>query len=131
MGTDPTSAWSGPRVLNTNQSAFSLGGRWHLADNILFFHIYDDNLEREMGHSKFLCFYLLCALATGVVQMVSDPGSSVQAVGSSGAVAGVMGGYLLQHKSQNLCSVHICDFLQNFLHACLDYSWLLLCTSID
>ena len=59
---------------------------------MLFHHIYGDNLEDEMDHSKFLGFYLLCALAAGLVKMVSDPESSVPIVGASGAVAGVMGG---------------------------------------
>lgn len=75
-------------------SAFLHGGFWHLTGNMLFLHIYGDNLEDEMGHSKFLCFYLLCALAAGLTQIVSDPESSVPVVGASGAVAGVMGGYL-------------------------------------
>ncbi len=55
-----------------------------------------------MGHSKFLCFYLLCALAAGLVQMVSDPESSVPVVGASGAVAGVMGGYLLLYPKAKI-----------------------------
>ena len=76
-------------------SAFMHGGFFHLAGNMLFLHIYGDNLEDEMGHGKFLGFYLLCALAAGLAQVMSDPLSSVPVVGASGAVAGVMGGYLL------------------------------------
>ena len=56
---------------------------------MLFLHIYDDNLEDDMSYSKFLYFYLLCALAAGLLQMVSDPESFVPVVGASGAVAGV------------------------------------------
>ena len=67
---------------------------------MLFLHIYGDNLEDEMGHSKFLCFYLLCALAAGLVQMVSDPESSVPVVGASGAVAGVMGDIFCDTKAK-------------------------------
>ena len=69
---------------------------------MLFNHIYGDNLEDEMGHSKFLGFYLLCALAAGLVKMVSDPESSVPIVGASGAVAGVMGGYLLLYPKAKI-----------------------------
>ena len=76
-------------------SAFMHGGFFHLAGNMLFLHIYGDNLEDEMGHGKFLWFYLSCALAAGLAQVMSDPLSSVPVVGASGAVAGVMGGYLL------------------------------------
>ena len=56
-------------------SAFMHGGFFHLAGNMLFLHIYGDNLEDEMGHGKFLGFYLLCALAAGLAQVMS--GSSV------------------------------------------------------
>ena len=78
------------------------GGFCHLTCNMLFLHIYGDNLEDEMGHSKFLGFYLLCALAAGLVKMVSDPESSVPIVGASGAVAGVMGGYLLLYPKAKI-----------------------------
>ena len=83
-------------------STFLHGGFWHLTGNMLFLHIYGDNLEDEMGHGKFLGFYFLCALAAGLVQMVSDPNSSVPIVGASGAVAGVMGGYLLLYPKAKI-----------------------------
>ena len=76
-------------------SAFLHGGIWHLSGNMLFLHIYGDNLEDEMGHVKFLGFYLLCAFSAGLVQVMSAPYSDIPVVGASGAVAGVMGGYLL------------------------------------
>ena len=62
---------------------------------MLFLHIYGDNLEDELGHGRFLGFYLLCALTASVVQTVSSRYSQTPIVGASGAVAGVMGGYLL------------------------------------
>ena len=70
-------------------------GGFYPTVNMLFFHIYGDNLEDDMGHGKFLYFYLLCALAAGLLQMVSDPLSFFPVVGASGAVAGVTEGYLL------------------------------------
>lgn len=76
-------------------SAFLHGGIWHLAGNMLFLHIYGDNLEDKMGHGKFLGFYLLCAIAAALVQVMSAPYSDIPVIGASGAVAGVMGGYLL------------------------------------
>ena len=76
-------------------SAFLHGGIWHLGGNMLFLYIYGDNLEDEMGHVKFLGFYLLCAISAGLVQVMSAPYSDIPVVGASGAVAGVMGGYLL------------------------------------
>ena len=76
-------------------SAFLHGGIWHLGGNMLFLHIYGENLEDEMGHVKFLGFYLLCAISAGLAQVMSAPYSDIPVVGASGAVAGVMGGYLL------------------------------------
>ncbi len=76
-------------------SMFLHGGPMHLAGNMLFLWIFGDNLEEEMGHSGFLGFYLAGGLAAAVLQVAADPASPVPMVGASGAIAGVMGGYLL------------------------------------
>ena len=67
----------------------------HLAGNMLFLWIYGDNMEDEMGHVPFLLFYLAAGIAAGLIHVVSAPFSMVPTVGASGAIAGVMGGYLL------------------------------------
>lgn len=74
---------------------FLHGGWMHLAGNMLFLWIFGDNLEDQMGHFGFLLFYLAAGLAAAGLQIAADPGSSVPMVGASGAIAGVMGGYLL------------------------------------
>lgn len=74
---------------------FLHGGWMHLAGNMLFLWIYGDNLEDEMGHLPFLGFYLLSGLAAAALQMAADLNSDIPMVGASGAIAGVMGGYLL------------------------------------
>lgn len=76
-------------------SMFLHGGWMHLAGNMLFLWIFGDNLEDTMGHLGFLVFYVLSGVAAGLGQVVSDPYSAVPTVGASGAIAGVMGGYLL------------------------------------
>lgn len=76
-------------------SMFLHGGWMHLAGNMLFLWIFGDNLEDIMGHVRFALFYLACGLAAAALQIVADPGSRVPMVGASGAIAGVMGGYLL------------------------------------
>lgn len=76
-------------------SMFLHGGFMHLAGNMLFLWIFGDNLEDEMGHAGFLAFYLACGVGAGLVHAVSAPNSPVPTVGASGAIAGVMGGYLL------------------------------------
>ena len=76
-------------------SMFLHGGWMHLAGNMLFLWIFGDNLEDEMGHLPYLFFYLSAGLGAGAVHYLSAPGSMVPTVGASGAIAGVMGGYLL------------------------------------
>lgn len=76
-------------------SLFLHGGFMHLAGNMLFLWIFGDNLEDEMGHLKFLAFYLVCGIGAGLIQVLSAPWSTIPTVGASGAIAGVMGGYLL------------------------------------
>ncbi|MFO1137740.1 MAG: rhomboid family intramembrane serine protease [Paracoccus sp. (in: a-proteobacteria)] len=74
---------------------FLHAGIMHIAGNMLFLWVFGDNLEDRMGHAGFLVFYLACGLAAAAGQIVSDPTSTVPMVGASGAIAGVMGGYLL------------------------------------
>lgn len=76
-------------------SIFLHGGIMHLGGNMLFLWIFGDNLEDEMGHLPFLAFYLISGIGAGLVHYASDPGSIIPTVGASGAIAGVMGGYLL------------------------------------
>ena len=76
-------------------SMFLHGGFLHIAGNMLFLWIFGDNLEDQMGHLGFLAFYLACGIGAGLVHVFSAPGSLVPTVGASGAIAGVMGGYLL------------------------------------
>ncbi|SMX33035.1 rhomboid family intramembrane serine protease [Actibacterium lipolyticum] len=76
-------------------SMFLHGGFMHLAGNMLFLWIFGDNLEDELGHVRFLGFYLLSGFAAAFAQYAAEPQSMVPMVGASGAIAGVMGGYLL------------------------------------
>ncbi|WP_424831214.1 rhomboid family intramembrane serine protease [Ruegeria sp.] len=76
-------------------SMFLHGGWMHLAGNMLFLWIFGDNLEDEMGHLPFLLFYLVAGIGAGLIHVATAPGSIVPTVGASGAIAGVMGGYLL------------------------------------
>ncbi len=74
---------------------FLHGGWMHLAGNMLFLWIFGDNMEDELGHARFLLFYLAGGLAAAVGQVLADPSSDVPMVGASGAIAAVLGGYLL------------------------------------
>jgi membrane associated rhomboid family serine protease len=76
-------------------SMFLHGGFMHLAGNMLFLFIFGDNMEDEMGHGGFLAFYFASGIGAALAQALSAPYSDVPMVGASGAIAGVMGGYLL------------------------------------
>ena len=74
---------------------FLHAGLLHLGGNMLFLWIFGDNLEDQMGHLGFLLFYLGCGLVAAAAQVLAEPSLGVPMVGASGAIAGVMGGYLL------------------------------------
>ncbi len=73
-----------------------LHGSWlHLAFNMLFLFVFGPAVEYVCGHVRFLAYYLLCGIAGGIAQVAIGPGSHVPALGASGAIAGVLGGYLV------------------------------------
>ena len=91
----PAKISNGENYYTLVTSVFLHDGIWHLAGNMLFLWIYGDNMEDEMGHFPFLGFYLLCGAGAALAQYVFEPWSPVPLIGASGAIAGVMGGYLL------------------------------------
>jgi membrane associated rhomboid family serine protease len=76
-------------------SMFLHGGWMHLGGNMLYLWIFGDNLEKVMGAARFITFYLVCGLAASFAHIVFGPGSGIPAVGASGAISGVLGGYLV------------------------------------
>lgn len=94
-GVVPQFVMAGENLPSLITHMFLHGGWMHLAGNMLFLWIFGDNLEDLMGHAKYLTFYLAAGLAAAALQIAADPGSQVPMVGASGAIAGVLGGYLL------------------------------------
>lgn len=82
-------------LLTILTSLFVHGGWLHIAGNMLFLWIFGDNVEDRLGHLPFLAFYLLGGVAANVVQASIDPASLVPVVGASGAIAAVLGAYLV------------------------------------
>lgn len=76
-------------------SMFMHGGWMHLIGNMLYLWIFGDNVEDSMGHGRFVVFYLVCGVAAVFAQALPDPSSTIPMVGASGAISGVLGGYLL------------------------------------
>jgi len=76
-------------------SMFMHGGWLHLGGNMLYLWIFGDNVEDRFGHLRFLAFYLVCGAAATFAQLAFTTGSSLPNLGASGAIAGVLGAYLL------------------------------------
>jgi len=74
---------------------FMHAGWLHLLGNMLYLWIFGDNVEDRLGHAKFLIFYLLCGIAATYAQVLVNPNSNVANLGASGAIAGVLGAYLI------------------------------------
>ncbi len=91
----PLAVVNGELVTGLLSHMFLHAGLLHLVGNMLFLWIFGDNLEDQMGRRAFLGFYLAAGLAAAGLQILADPLSPVPMVGASGAIAGVMGGYLL------------------------------------
>jgi membrane associated rhomboid family serine protease len=77
-------------------SMFLHGGWLHLIGNMLYLWVFGRNVEDLIGPGKFLLFYILCGLASAVVHVIFNPYSRVPTIGASGAIAGVMGAYLVK-----------------------------------
>src|SRR5262245_30626659 len=83
-------------VINVFSSMFLHGGWMHLIGNMWFLWIFGDNIEDILGHGKFFLFYIMCGVVAALAQTMLNPFSRVPMVGASGAIAGVMGSYLVK-----------------------------------
>ncbi len=81
---------------NVLTSMFLHGGWMHVLGNMWFLWIFGDNIEDILGHAKYLLFYLLCGIGAAMTQVYFSPDSRVPMVGASGAIAGVMGAYMMK-----------------------------------
>ena len=86
-------------------SMFLHGGWLHLVGNMLYLWIFGNNVEDATGHLGFLVFYVLCGLAAAFAQILIQPASQVPMVGASGAIAGVLGGYLVLYPRARILAL--------------------------
>jgi membrane associated rhomboid family serine protease len=84
-----------PVYFNFLTSMFMHGGFMHLFGNMMFLFIFGDNLENLIGHIKFAVFYLVCGFAAAFAQILMGPDSVIPMLGASGAISGVLGGYVV------------------------------------
>jgi len=86
-------------------SMFLHGGWGHLLGNMLFLWIFGDNVEDRLGHVRYLFFYLLCGYAATFAHAFFNAGSSMPAIGASGAISGVLGAYLFLYPTARIVTV--------------------------
>jgi membrane associated rhomboid family serine protease len=87
---------------NVVTSMFLHGGWMHVLGNMWFLWIFGDNIEDILGHGKYLMFYLMCGIAAALTQVFFNPVSRVPMVGASGAIAGVMGAYMIKFPNSRI-----------------------------
>jgi rhomboid family protein len=94
----PARFWYSPDLANIFTvfvSMFLHGGWIHLGGNMLYLWIFGDNVEDRLGHTKYLLFYFICGIIATIAHAVVNPASRIPSIGASGAIAGVLGGYIV------------------------------------
>ncbi len=97
---------------STGQQIFSLisfmflhGGIWHIIGNMWSLYIFGDNVEDHLGHLRYLIFYLMCGLASGLSHLIVNWHSTIPTIGASGAIAGIMGAYFILFPSSKILTL--------------------------
>jgi membrane associated rhomboid family serine protease len=92
-------------------TAMFMHGSWlHILGNMLYLWIFGDNIEDNFGHGKFVLFYLICGLAASFAQIAMDPSSPIPSLGASGAIAGVLGAYLVMFPHNRVRNIVFLGF---------------------
>ena len=95
-------------IITVFTSMFLHGGISHIMGNMWFLWVFGDNVEGVLGHVKFAVFYIMCGLAATMSQLFVDPSSTIPMVGASGAIAGVLGMYMIRFPHAR---VHVFAFI--------------------
>ncbi len=95
-------------IISLFTSMFLHGGIAHILGNMWFLWIFGDNVESALGHLRYAVFYILCGLAAGLAQVIINTDSLIPMVGASGAIAGVLGAYLMRYPH---AQVHVFVFI--------------------
>jgi len=84
-----------PLPLTLVSAMFLHGGFTHITSNMLYFWVFGNNIEDSMGHARFLLFYLICGIIESFTHILAGPNSRIPMIGASGAIAGILGAYLV------------------------------------
>ena len=106
---------TGQQIFSIFSFMFLHGGFWHLLGNMWSLYIFGDNVEDRLGHFRYLLFYLICGLASGLTHLVLNLNSNVPTIGASGAIAGVMGAYFILHPRSKILTLIPIFFIPYFI----------------
>jgi membrane associated rhomboid family serine protease len=94
-----------PYLLTVLTSMFLHGGFTHIFFNMLFLAVFGPRMERYLGHVGFLLTYVVCGLAGGMAQIWADPNSHIPEIGASGAIAGILGAYIVTYPTSRIDTI--------------------------
>ncbi|RJQ32726.1 MAG: rhomboid family intramembrane serine protease [Actinobacteria bacterium] len=100
-----TAAFSFPRLFPLISSMFMHAGWLHIGGNMLYLFIFGDNVEDAMGHFRYLAFYLLAGVLSAIAHIYTNIGSSIPSLGASGAIAGVLGAYIVLYPKSRVATL--------------------------
>jgi len=106
---------TGQQLLSWLSFMFLHGGFWHLLGNMWFLYIFGDNVEDRLGPFRYLVFYLLCGITSGLSHLLFNLHSNMPTIGASGAIAGVMGAYLILHPNSKILTLIPIIFIPWFI----------------
>jgi membrane associated rhomboid family serine protease len=106
---------TGQQLLSLLSFMFLHGGFWHLLGNMWFLYIFGDNVEDRLGPFRYLVFYLLCGITSGLSHLLLNLHSNMPTIGASGAIAGVMGAYLVLHPHSKILTLIPIIFIPWFI----------------
>ena len=110
-GEIPQTPGPSPIYLTILISMFMHGSWMHILGNMLYLWLFGDNVEDNFGHVKFVVFYVLAGIAATFAQIAVDPGSMIPSLGASGAIAGVLGSYLLMFPRNRVRNLLFLGFI--------------------
>ena len=98
----PAAVVQGEQVYSLITAMFIHSGFLHILFNMLYLHIFGNNIEDSMGSGRFLIFYILCGIVASFAHIFMDPTSTIPTLGASGAVAGVLGAYMVLYPTERV-----------------------------
>jgi membrane associated rhomboid family serine protease len=105
-----------PPLMSIFTSMFLHGGWMHLVGNMWFLWIFGNNIEEAMGHARYLAFYLICGILASVSHVFASPSSAIPSIGASGAIAGVLGAYIMLYPRARVWTLIFLGFFIRLMY---------------